>query len=432
MHQSPRGSAAPRRWSLWTLPGRLIAILLVVEALAVSVAVLDGIHSPPTITVPGLLTVLVLALAGVVHTEATLGVERMRRRVDETPHIDLSSVWTFAAVLLVPGYLATTVVLLVYLHLYLRVWRPSGLPPHRVVFSTATVVLAVHAAGGVLRVFGIDDRFTSVAGLATVLLALLAYGLMNLVLVVGAIRLNGSGTTLAHAVGHRDELLLEFSTLAMGAVVAGAMAFFGPAYAVLALPPLVILHRTVLVRQLEEAATTDGKTGLLTAAAWRLQAAHALRAARRGGGAIAVLLLDLDHFKLVNDRYGHLAGDQVLAAVGTSLQSEVRDDDLVGRFGGEEFVVLLVATPGEDLAAAAVAERIRRRVDDLRPEVAAHQGSTVLDDVSVSVGVATFPHDGVELERLLEVADSALYAAKDAGRNAVCSGVQGHPVPPAA
>jgi GGDEF domain-containing protein len=96
------------------------------------------------------------------------------------------------------------------------------------------------------------------------------------------------------------------------------------------------------VRHLEEAASLDGKTGLLNAATWRSRAERA--AGERPGGA-GVLILDLDHFKAVNDQHGHLAGDDVLAAVAGALRSAVRGQDLVGRFGGEEFVVLVGALP---------------------------------------------------------------------------------------
>lgn len=420
MPPSPSRPRLLRNCAIWSIPRRLLGALLLVEVLAVAVVV-DGVLRSPEVTQARLWTVAVLVTAGVLHTEAALGVERMRRRVDQTAHLDLSSVWTFAAALLLPGCLATAVVLLVYLHLYLRAWRRSGFPPYRVVFSTATVVLAVHAAIGVVRLGGSGDPFRSAVGLLLIVLAVAAYALVNLVLVVIAIRLIGSGTSWRDAAGHRDELLLEFATLAMGAVVAAAVAVFGPAYAFLVLPPLVVLHRTVLVRQLEEAASTDAKTGLLNAAAWRLQADLALRSARHSDGTAAVLLLDLDHFKLVNDRYGHLAGDQVLSDIGAALHAEVREHDVVGRYGGEEFVVLLAAIEGEDLriSAGAVADRIRRRIDDLRPEVPGPRGVVVLDDVTVSVGVATYPADGGDLDRLLEVADSALYAAKAAGRNLV-------------
>ena len=172
--------------------------------------------------------------------------------------------------------------------------------------------------------------------------------------------------------GRGDDAVLEFATLSMGALTAGAMATFGPAYAVLVLPPLIILHRAVLVRQLEEEANTDSKTGLLNAAAWDIEADRAVRRIERLEGNATVLVLDLDNFKQVNDEHGHLVGDQVLVAVAEAIRDVVRDDDLVGRFGGEEFVVLLPAPDGDPgrVGAEAVANRIRRRIEELRIEVA--------------------------------------------------------------
>src|SRR5690606_8630992 len=159
-----------------------------------------------------------------------------------------------------------------------------------------------------------------------------------------------------------DENLLEIATLCLGALTAIGIGI-NPWLVALALPPLLLLHRAVLVRELEQAATTDGKTGLLNAAAWQLQAERALKHADRRDGPRGVLVLDVDHFKVVNDSYGHLAGDHVLAEVAAALRAEVRERDIVGRFGGEEFVVLL-AGPGStrDDELCAVAERIRRRV----------------------------------------------------------------------
>jgi diguanylate cyclase (GGDEF)-like protein len=173
---------------------------------------------------------------------------------------------------------------------------------------------------------------------------------------------------------------------------------------------------------LEEVASTDSKTGLLNAAAWHTQAAKELRRAQRGRTSAAVLILDLDHFKSVNDDHGHLAGDEVLSAVASALRAEVREHDLVGRFGGEEFVVLLPEL-GRELDGSgelhAIAERIRHRISTLSVVVSTPHGSLTIAGLSVSVGGAAFPEHGAGLENLMDAADTALYAAKRDGRNAV-------------
>jgi diguanylate cyclase (GGDEF)-like protein len=433
MRMPRRSPIGVTRWAVWSLSSPVLVVILLVELLAaasLAISVQQGVGSYP----PGWpITLAVLIGAGIISTEGSLGVERMRHRSDEGPHIDLSSVWTFAAAVLLPGALASAVVVAIYAHLYARVWRRSGVPPHRALFSTATVVLAVQSAAVVAGLVDQDELFHTVQGLGAVVLALLAYAAVNMVLVVGVIVLSGPSRDLAtffHVLFHGDEAVLEFATLSMGALAAGAMAALGPAYAVLVLPPLIVLHRTVLVRQLEEAASVDGKTGLLNAAAWHVHAARELRRVERAEGKAAVLLLDLDHFKFVNDRYGHLVGDQVLAAVAEAVRAEVRDGDVVGRFGGEEFVVLLPDLDGHESGAGTVAERIRRRVADLRVDLTDAPSGTVVNHLTVSIGGALLPADGTDLAKLLEVADTAMYAAKRAGRNTVRMGL--HAVPPRA
>ena len=403
--------------------------MLVVELLAVVLLVTDVVRGAGQLTGHGATVLAALAVAGVLHTEIALRVERLRRRDTPSPHVYLSSVSTFAAALLLPPLLATLTVIVIYLHLYVRVWRPTRNPAYRWLFTTATVVLAVHAAAGAVAYVDNSDVFDSGSGLAAIVTALLCYTAVNTCLVVGAVVLSAPERTFRQLLGHGDEVVLELATLSMGALAAGAISSTSPLHALLVLPPLVVLHRAVLVRHFQEVASIDGKTGLLNAAAWQDRAHRVLQRAQRNQGGAAVLILDLDHFKLVNDRHGHLAGDRVLMSVAEALRAEVRDNDLVGRFGGEEFVIML---PGHDGAGydrvelEAVADRIRRRVDALGVEVATADGALTVGDLSVSVGGASFPDDAADLDGLLEVADSALYAAKRSGRNAVRMGLHVH------
>lgn len=172
--------------------------------------------------------------------------------------------------------------------------------------------------------------------------------------------------------------------------------------------PLLANLRNLALAELR--AGTDALTGLPNQRAchetMRLMAAQALRAERP----LSVLLLDLDHFKEINDVFGHAEGDNVLAAVGVSMRSAIREGDFCGRFGGEEFIALL---PGTDLAGGVlVAEKIRAGV--ARIDV-----PSVQRDITVSIGVAAIPDHGNEAAMVARTADRALYAAKSAGRNRV-------------
>ena len=112
----------------------------------------------------------------------------------------------------------------------------------------------------------------------------------------------------------------------------------------MALPPVILLQRSLLHSQLKAQARTDPKTGVLNAGAWQGEAALAIARAQRRREPLAVLLADVDHFKKVNDTHGHLTGDAVLRTLAAEMRQQVRESDLVGRFGGEEFVILLTGT----------------------------------------------------------------------------------------
>jgi diguanylate cyclase (GGDEF)-like protein len=180
-----------------------------------------------------------------------------------------------------------------------------------------------------------------------------------------------------------------------------------------ALPPVVLLQRSLLHSQLKLQARTDPKTGVLNAGAWQGEAALAVDRARRRHESVAVLLADIDYFKRVNDTYGHLTGDAVLRMLAAEMRQQVRESDLVGRFGGEEFAILLHGTTAAE--ACLVAERIRRGSGVVRVLT-----KDMIVGATVSIGVAVLGSHGGDLVELLESADRALYRAKRAGRDRVC------------
>ncbi|WP_246283009.1 GGDEF domain-containing protein [Achromobacter animicus] len=156
--------------------------------------------------------------------------------------------------------------------------------------------------------------------------------------------------------------------------------------------------------------TTDTLTGLLN----RRGMDEALALLGAEGTPVAIVAIDIDHFKRINDRYGHAAGDQALQALAGVMREGSRSGDVLTRPGGEEFVMLL---PGASMAAAiAIAQRLRARLATPLPA-----------PLTISAGVAHYPEQGATLEAVFERADQALYYAKNHGRNVVCAADEAAP-----
>jgi two-component system cell cycle response regulator len=167
-------------------------------------------------------------------------------------------------------------------------------------------------------------------------------------------------------------------------------------------------------RELERLSISDGLTGLYNHRHIHGLLAEEFERVARTHDCMSVAMFDLDHFKSVNDTYGHQAGDRVLVELADILREVARDVDRLGRYGGEEFMVLLPETCIDD--AAVFVERVRREVAR-RPFDA---GSDQPLRMTISAGVATYPHDTIpDVESLVRLADQALYTAKDTGRNRV-------------
>jgi diguanylate cyclase (GGDEF)-like protein len=423
-----------RGWPIWGIPQNLLTAILTVELATLGVVALGIVRAGAPTTVE-LQYGALLAVLGLLHGETAVQVERIRRRISVPHHIDMSSVWIFAGVLVLPIGLVAGLVLVLQIQIWVRTGRPR-MPYFKHLFTATTLALASCAAHAVIHGVNGPGPMTDGADLLGVLLGLLIFTTVNGGLVGGAIAMSSAKPSMSVMFGALDDNALEVATLCFGALVAATL-IEAPWMLVFVFPPLLLLHRTALVRQLQEKASTDGKTGLLNAAAWHTQAERELRrAGRRAVESRAVLVVDLDHFKDVNDRHGHLAGDEVLAAVAEALRSEVRERDLVGRFGGEEFVVLLGALGSDEESPAelaAVAERIRSRIAALRVQMPTPDGPLTVGGLSASVGAALYPEHGRDVRSLLHVADTALYAAKRAGRNVVRMGTHAPAaLPPAA
>lgn len=178
-----------------------------------------------------------------------------------------------------------------------------------------------------------------------------------------------------------------------------------------------VTELTLAQRELEQMALHDPLTGLANRRKFMSRYELELARQRRSGGSLSLLLIDIDHFKEINDRWGHLVGDDCLRRIANVLSSNLRVVDLIARFGGEEFIVLLCDTGLEQ--ALRIAEQLRQVVAATRLE--APDGTTI--GLTVSIGVASRPDgDARDFDQLLADADAGAYAAKHAGRDRVCVG----------
>jgi len=183
----------------------------------------------------------------------------------------------------------------------------------------------------------------------------------------------------------------------------------------------VLMIHDAMVRRLEAVANTDALTGVMSRKAWLEAAAHELARCARGGAAPALLIIDLDRFKNINDTYGHDAGDAVLQAFARLAAGQVRATDSIGRLGGEEFAVLLPATT--EAEALQLTERIRAAAECHQVEIEAGGGAV---RCTLSGGIACLRPDE-SLSQFSARADAALYRAKLGGRNRIVvhGGAQG-------
>ena len=418
-----------RHWRLWSLSRPVVVYILAVQAAAV--ATVAGTITLAPVDREDWIYFGLLVAAAVAHLEASSGMERIREVSSEgSPHNHLQSVWFFAAVLLLPPPLIAALLAVSYTHSWIRVYRRRAVV-HRKVFSLATVVLACAAAYAVLAAIYPDlgrpfaTALDGPLGLAAVAAAGALYRLVNYGLVVLVILATNPDRPSRKALGHASDQLMIAGAVGLATGFAVVL-ITRPWWAPLLVITVLALHTGLLLPQFRDASRTDAKTGLFDPTFWSELASDELDRARRLNGRLGVLLLDLDLFKRINDRHGHLAGDAVLRAVADAIKHSVRGHDMVGRYGGEEFAIVLPGLGADDVIHTA--ERIRTAVAELTVTTIDLDGAErTITGMTVSVGAAIFPEHGVDRTTLLLAADAALYEAKDAGRD--CTRISGIPRP---
>ncbi len=411
--------AALRCWEITKLPPPLLRYVLAVEIAYVALGALGALRC--TVRPADLVTCLTfLTLASVAvlaaHSFAVPG------RQDDYVRRSLLAQWTIPVALLLPPVYAAAVSLPLCCVACGRGHGGRGGAPQTwfaCVFDAAVLGVAGFLASSmhlVLVPTGAPYRLDSLVGSTGRVCALFAattvYIAVYHLLLVGVRRYGSPRSDGVGVMISRESLAADAIGMCSAIVVAASWAAH-PLLVVAAAPPALLLQRSLLHPHLLHAARNDAKTGLANPAWWREVAEAEVVRTRRAGQPLAVLLLDIDYFKSVNDRYGHITGDLVLATVAAALRAATRPHQLVGRFGGEEFVVLLAEVDID--GAAHVAERLRRQVAATRCRLDGHPPLSV----TISVGVAAAAGPDIDLTFLLEQADAALYRAKADGRNRI-------------
>ncbi len=401
-----------RSWPFWKLPRSLavfVAAVILADAAAIAVSAAHLSARTHDLAVFGLLLVC---------NGAT--VELTRRTSEPEGHVkDVHAVWELPTVVLLPPLYA---LLMPIARLALTQCRIRKAAVYKRVFTAAAIGISYacasltfhglgHLAPGALPGPAPGSRVTIwivlVAASAVVQLA------VNQYLVFAAVRATNPATRLREFMFGRKTLRNEMC-MAVLSTLAIAMSLLT---VLIALPLATLLQRSALHAQLVKDARTDSKTGLMNAASWERGATAEVARAVRTRSPLAVALLDIDRFKVINDTYGHLTGDEVLKEIAHTLNTLLREYDLAGRFGGEEFAVLLPQTRAVD--AFRIAERIRSAIAGLGIIAPGATGGERVH-VTVSIGVAALDAGSKrEYAELMAAADAALYRAKGCGRDQV-------------
>jgi diguanylate cyclase (GGDEF)-like protein len=349
------------------------------------------------------------------------GTVEMTRRAGENSGVikDVYGVWLLPVAMLLPPVCALLSPLFQGI---LTQWRIRRNPVYRRVFSAAAIGLSYGSAS--IAFHWVIGPHTPTAGdldknAAVLIGAVAACGalqwVLNNSLVLVAVKGAEPTAKIRDMLLSREPLQNDTAELCVSVLVTISVAI-SPLTVAFAFPFVTLLQRSFRHAQLVNDSRIDAKTGLINAGTWEREADAEVIRAQRTHSPLAVALIDIDNFKQVNDQHGHLAGDRALSAVASTIKIFLRDYDLVGRFGGEEFAVLLPQTTGQD--ARRIAERMRAQVAEVPIDVGDISRTETIK-LTVSVGLTMLGEKPSQVTDLLAAADVALYHAKHAGKNQV-------------
>jgi diguanylate cyclase (GGDEF)-like protein len=401
-----------RGWGWWQLPPLLKWYVGLVPAVA---AVFTGLAAAGTTWHATDLGKFVLLLGcGLISVAATPRVVYRQGGMTR----DFITVWVLPIAILLPPFYA--LVTPIPLYVLTQLWVFRGVV-YRRVFTVGAIGLAYGAASVLFHAFpasfaggAIGTGMHALTWAVAVAIGEQVGRRGHQVLIMGGIKLSNPSAKLAPQELNREALVADFAEFDLGVLITIVVAV-SPVLAIFAVPTVLLVRRFMMHGQLLAQSRIDTKTGLLNASTWEREAATEIARAVRTGIPLALALVDIDHFKLVNDTYGHLVGDKALRAVTDTLQSQLRAYDVAGRFGGEEFVILLPHV--HEVEALKIAERLRVHIADLAIPVDDADPSGPCVRVTISVGVAALDGQTRELTDMLTAADAALYHAKETGRN---------------
>jgi diguanylate cyclase (GGDEF)-like protein len=408
-----RRRVEPRAWPIWDLPGWVTGFLIVV--VLSDAALLAAEISKVTVHAHDL-----ELFAGLLICSAAT-VEMTRRMGENLGFVkDVYAVWELPVAMLLP--LAYAPVLPI-IRFALTQWRILRVPLHRRVFSAAAIGLSYVAAALVFHVLiplahgaASNPAGHAMAWMLIVAVCAMVQWTTNQVLIWTAIKGSNPAVKLREEQFAREPMYNDVTELCVAVLVTFCVASSMIAL-VFAFPFISLLQRSLRHARLLQDSRSDSKTGLLNAATWERESTAEVARAVRTRTPLAIALLDIDKFKGINDTYGHMVGDQVIKEIAHSLNSLLRDYDLAGRFGGEEFALLLPQTRAVD--AFRIAERVRASIAGLRIIAPGASGGEKVH-VTVSIGVAALDSGSRrEFADLMAAADAALYRAKAGGRDQV-------------